>query len=63
MTIGIMPSCYACSLAVFAESSATCKAFPKGIPDEIYDANVKHDEPYPGDNGIVRVPGKPTYKE
>lgn len=31
---------------------ATCKAFPKGIPDEIFFENVMHDKPYLGDNGI-----------
>lgn len=30
----------------------TCKAFPKGIPDEIFFEKVTHDKPYPGDNGI-----------
>jgi hypothetical protein len=63
MTIGLMPSCFECSLAVFAEGSAICKAFPNGIPDAIYNAEVKHDKPYPGDNGIIRVPGEPTYKD
>lgn len=30
----------------------TCKAFPKGIPDEIFFEKVTHDKHYPGDNGI-----------
>lgn len=29
-----------------------CKAFPKGIPQPIADDEIKHIEPYPGDNGI-----------
>jgi len=29
-----------------------CKAFPKGIPDEIAYGDNKHKKPYPGDNGI-----------
>jgi len=29
-----------------------CKAFPKGIPDEIAFGNNKHLKPFPGDNGI-----------
>lgn len=30
----------------------TCKAFPKGIPDEIFFEKIMHDKPYAGDNGI-----------
>ena len=33
-----------------------CKAFPKGIPDEIAYGNNKHLEPFPGDNGIQFEP-------
>lgn len=29
-----------------------CAAFPEGIPQEIYDGEVSHKEPYPGDHGI-----------
>lgn len=35
---------------------ATCKAFPKGIPDEIFFEKIIHDKPYPGDNGIQFEP-------
>ena len=30
----------------------TCKAFPKGIPDEILLGNEDHTKPYPGDRGF-----------
>lgn len=30
----------------------TCKAFPGGIPMEIWMGENPHTEPYPGDNGI-----------
>ena len=30
----------------------TCKAFPEGIPLEIWNAENKHTEPYEGDHGI-----------
>jgi len=30
-----------------------CKAFSKGIPDEIWLGDNDHTKPYPGDNGII----------
>jgi len=30
----------------------TCKAFPEGIPMEIWEGRNKHTEPYEGDQGI-----------
>ena len=30
----------------------TCKAFPKGIPDDLVFTRVEHTKPYPGDHGI-----------
>lgn len=30
-----------------------CKAFPFGIPDDIWLNETKHDHPIDGDNGIV----------
>jgi len=29
-----------------------CDAFPNGIPDEIYDNEIFHENAYPNDNGI-----------
>ena len=34
-------------------NSASCKAYPLGIPDEIIFDKVDHRKPYIGDNGIV----------
>ena len=30
----------------------TCKAFPSGIPDQIWEGKNDHTQPYPGDRGI-----------
>lgn len=30
-----------------------CRAFPRGIPDEIAYGNNPHTEPFPGDGGIL----------
>ncbi len=29
-----------------------CKAFPEGIPRDIWGERINHEKPYPGDNGI-----------
>ena len=36
----------------FVEPGAKCKAFPNGIPVEIWEGRNKHTEPYEGDHGI-----------
>ena len=36
-----------------------CKAFPKGIPEEMLDGHWDHREAYPGDNGILYEPKNP----
>jgi len=40
--------CWSCKHLI--EGTATCKAFPDGIPDEIWTNEVDHTTPYPGDN-------------
>ena len=42
--------CYKC--VHVNEDGQSCKAFPDGIPGEILTGEVKHTDPYPGDNGI-----------
>lgn len=44
-----IPDCVTCK---WATSKTTCQAFPNGIPDRIRTGRDRHDEPYPGDNGI-----------
>ena len=50
-----MSSCIECKYFHF-EDWGTCDAFPGGIPLDILAANVAHDEPYEGDNGIQFEP-------
>lgn len=47
--------CAACAHYRWGSSSVggQCAAFPDGIPEEIYRNRVRHDRPYPGDNGIM----------
>lgn len=40
-------------------STWTCKAFPKGITEEIYRGRHDHSQPFPGDNGILYNPDDP----
>ncbi|TLU53293.1 MAG: hypothetical protein FDX02_08485 [Chlorobium sp.] len=40
----------------------TCKAFPDGIPIDIWMGNNDHKQPYQGDNGIMFAPRTKTTK-
>jgi hypothetical protein len=50
-----MPVDPLCMLCVWLSRTMpkTCSAFPWGIPDDIWEGKVSHEEPYEGDNGIV----------
>jgi hypothetical protein len=46
-----------CAMCVHKdEDTATCEAFPDGIPDKILTNKVLHDKPIKGDNGIQFEP-------
>lgn len=48
------PVCTFCShLHDHKPGRQTCAAFPRGIPDEIWDGKNPHTSPVEGDNGIV----------
>lgn len=60
MTTTFAPVCYKCKH--YLKDSANppkCKAFPSGIPEEIFDGLNKHKEKYPGDHGIQYEHGEP----
>ncbi len=49
------PVCFDCKYFQNIKSR-TCDAFPKGIPDDIWSGEVRHDKVYPGDHGIQFEP-------
>jgi hypothetical protein len=49
--------CYYCKNYIHSEDVVPmCKAYPDGIPMEIFREEVDHTKPYPGDNGIQYEP-------
>lgn len=54
MTTIINIQCTDCKLYFSASNDDIgCKAFPKGIPDDIWFGRQDHTKSYPGDNGIL----------
>lgn len=45
-----------CVLCAHYRRDGSCEAFPVGIPRELRSGKVRHDTPYPGDNGIMFDP-------
>lgn len=47
--------CFTCTHMVrrFDARPLQCKAFPDGVPQEIYSGVNDHKKPFPGDNGIL----------
>ena len=56
--IGEPPICMWCKHYRWS-SGAGCKAFPDGIPDEIWYSCNPHTEPLPGDHGVQFEPIDP----
>jgi hypothetical protein len=52
MTYEIQSQCVACAHLNRTAQSATCEAFPEGIPQDILANGHDHHNPYPGDSGI-----------
>jgi len=53
MTIGPAPMCMYCKhLTETLEGRDACRAFPEGIPDEIYLKYYDHRKEFQGDKGI-----------
>lgn len=64
MTIGPAPMCCFCKhLIENDEGRDACKAFPEGIPDEIYLEYYDHRKEFPGDKGIMFEPVEKRYVE
>ena len=45
--------CYNCDHYNPAQMTHICKAYPNGIPPEVWTGKVTHDNPYKQDNNIV----------
>ena len=53
MTTGPSPICMDCRHLTWDKGEpVTCRAFPAGIPEDIFLNGFDHRKPYPGDHGI-----------
>jgi hypothetical protein len=49
------PMCMICKNFDKKSFPLSCKAFPKGIPTEIFSGTVQHTTPYKGDGGVLFI--------
>lgn len=57
MTIGAAPICMYCRwFNKKDEEGLSCRAFPEGIPEEIYMNEFDHRKPHEGDRGFTFTP-------
>jgi hypothetical protein len=55
MTQTITPKCFECLYYIGIDAVfkiEVCRAFPRGIPDEILHGNKSHETPVAGDRGL-----------
>jgi len=52
----IFTSASQCQRCTHYQGDQKCKAYPDRIPDKLWNGDVVHDEPFPGDHGIQRNP-------
>ena len=56
MNLFIDTPCIGCKHYIGTPYAPTCKAFPKGIPEQIATGENDHTKPFKGDNGIQFEP-------
>lgn len=50
--LDVIVQCDKCKHLSFDYIYPTCKAFPDGIPNELFSEEISHTKPYKNDNGI-----------
>ena len=47
-----------CTFCIHYLGDEKCKAFPDGIPNDVFCGYIQHTEPVEGDNGIIFEPNE-----
>jgi len=53
LSMTTVPTPYCLGCAHVSQHDNICRAFPDGIPEGIWDNQIDHRMPYPGDHGIL----------